>query len=329
MDRSDVLFVGWGGLDGVSHYRTILPARTMGAEWVVFDMTGKPIGGEGVRKTHRVIVVQNCWYDWQLRIIRKMKSTGAIVLFNCDDWIKGIGRRQGSHGHADMFRNGKLLKIHQQIWDLCDGAIVSTQWLADKARMLTDNICVARNGIDPKRYQTWMDVERDMGLVIGWAGGTGHRDALSAISGAVSRVVNDYPDVSLWIVGQDETDVFECDAFHVEWSDMYLYPAKLACFDINLAPALDDDFYRGKSQLRLYEAMTLGTPSIVHPMYDEVGAAGYTVENGEDWGEALEMMIRSPKEMAEMRENALSQAKDVTIEARIGEWTNAIDTLSN
>lgn len=332
-DRSDVLFVGWGGPDGVSHYRTILPAKTMGAEYVIFDMNGRPVCGEGSRTDHRVIIVQNCWYDWQLRIVERMKKTGATVLFNVDDWIKGIGRREGSHGHAHLFRSGKTNEIHRRIWTACDGAIVSTEWLAKKALGLTDRIAVARNGIDPGRYTPWMDVERDMGIIIGWAGGTGHRDALRSISGAVSKVVNDNSNVSLWIVGQDESDLFSCPTHHVAWSDMHLYPAKLACFDVNLAPALDNDFYRGKSQLRLYEALTLGTPSIVHPMYDEIGKAGM-VADGEHytWETCLRTLIEGEegrKWRQVMRESALEQAKEVTIDARIGEWTAAIDALTS
>lgn len=331
-DRSDILFVGWGGPEGVSHYRTILPARTMGAEWVIFGMDGKPMMSEGSNSHHRVIVVQNCWYEWQLRMIRAMKAKGSIILFNVDDWIKGIGRREQSHGNAKLFGSKDILDTHSKIWAECDGAIVSTEWIAQKVRGLVPRIAVARNGIDEKRYTPWMDVERDMGTIIGWAGGTGHTEALRAIAPAVSRVVNDHSDVSLWIVGQDESGLFDCPVHRVDWSDMHLYPAKLACFDINLAPAMDNDFYRGKSQLRLYEAMTLGTPSIVHPMYDEVGNAGLIARSLTDWEGQLRYLTdqhNGQERRAKISTEALRQAKEVTIDARIGEWTAAIDSLSS
>lgn len=332
-DRSDILFVGWGGPEGVTHYRTILPAKTMGAEYVVFDMNGRPVCGDGHRTDHRVIVVQNCWYEWQLKIIQRMKASGAMVLFNVDDWIKGIARREGSHGHAKLFGSGSVQKTHDRIWSLCDGAIVSTEWIAQKVQGLNPNVEVARNGIDPGRYRTWADPERDLGIIIGWAGGTGHREALASISSDVSKVVNEHSNVSLWIVGQDESDLFSCPTHYVEWSDMYLYPAQLACFDISLAPALENDFYRGKSQLRLYEAMTLGTPSIVSPLYDEIGKAGMVADGTHyTWEQCLRTLVEG-EEGARwrklMRENALEQSKEVTIDARIHEWTTAIDKLTS
>lgn len=329
VDRSDILFVGWGGPEGVTHYRTILPAKTMGAEYVVFGMDGKPVCGEGNRQDHRVIIVQNCWYPWQLKMIERMKATGATVLFNCDDWIKGIARQEGSHGHAKLFGSSEVQQTHSRIWAVCDGAIVSTDWIAQKVQGLTGAVAVARNGIDPGRYRTWMDVRRDMGTIIGWAGGTGHRDALASISRGVSDVVNEYNDVSLWIVGQDESDVFSCPTHHVEWSDMYLYPAQLACFDINLAPALENDFYRAKSQLRLYEALTLGTPTVAHPLYDELehGVHGYHATE-KDFGSWLDTLIWHQKR-DEIRSNCLKKAEEVTINARIGEWTAAIDQLTS
>lgn len=300
----------------------------MGAEYVIFGMDGRPVCGEGSRTDHRVIVVQNCWYDWQLKMITKMQQSGAKVLFNCDDWIKGIGRRTDSHGHADIFKKRDTLDTHFRMLSLCDGIIASTPWIAEKLYAYNPNIAIARNGIDPGRYTPWMDVVRDMGVIIGWAGGTGHRDALRAISEPVSRVVRDNPEVSLWIVGQDESDLFSCPVHRVDWSDMHLYPQQLACFDINLAPALDNDFYRGKSQLRLYEAMTLGTPSVVHPMYDEVGMAGSIARTSDQWYGILSALVHDEELRNRQRYYAIEQAKEVTIDARIGEWVTAIDQLT-
>lgn len=329
--RSNVLFVGWGGAEGVSHYRTILPAKTMGAEWVIFDVnTGRPVFSEGSATHHDVIIVQNCWYDWQFKIIQAMKAKGSTVLMNVDDWIKSIGKLTTSHGNHELFGKKRTVTIHEQILRYCDGVITSTDWLADKIYNsgLNNNVAVARNGIDAERYRPWMDVERDMGIIIGWAGGTGHTDALRSVSEAVSRVVERHDDVSLWIVGQNETGAFRCKANHAEWSDMHLYPKDLACFDINIAPAMDNDFYRSKSQLRLYEAMTMGTPSVVHPMYDEVGQAGVIARTPAEWERCLEALVSDERLRDRMRHYALKQAQGVTIQARINEWTQAIEALA-
>lgn len=326
-DRSDVLFVGWGGPEGVSHYRTILPARQIGAEWVIFDMSGRPTHGEGSSKSHKVIVVQNCWNDWQLKMVLAMKKTGATVLMNIDDWIKGIGRRTTAHGNHALFADKETLRVHERLLRETDGIIASTDWLAERLRRYNDRVAVARNGIDPKRYQAWMDVERDMGVIVGWAGGTGHSDALRSIQEAVSDVVEAHDEVSLWIVGQDETHLFRCEATHRPWTDMHIYPKDLACFDINLAPSLNDDFYRAKSQLRLYEAWTLGTPTIGGGLYDEItdGLDGYIAHTPDDWRTYLDRLITDRDERAAMRANSLVSARGVTIERRRDEWTRAVD----
>lgn len=333
LDPKKVLFVGWGALGGVSHYRTILPARAIGAEWVVFDMNGKPLGGEGERTNHEIVVVQNCWEKWQVDMMQRMRSTGARVVSNVDDWIKTIGKMDQSHGNAEFFRRNTTLKQHERYLTETDGSIAATPWLQQRLLHKNPNVQIARNGLDLDRYDHWRDIERDQGFIIGWAGGTGHREAFMKLAPTLTSILKDYENVSLWIVGEDFTHLFPREVQDSiatrKWSDMGLYPKDLACFDVNLAPALDNDFYKAKSQLRYYEALALGNPTIAHPMYDEIkpDLTGNWALDGSEWYDHITELIEDPEKLDAMRERCLEERQHVSIEARADEWLSALTAL--
>lgn len=333
IDFRRVLFVGWGGPDGVSHYRTILPARSLGAEWVIFDMRGKPVCGEGVNKNHDIVIVQNCWEKWQVDMIDRMRAGGAKVVANVDDWIKTIGKMDRSHGEAEFFRRNTTLKQHYRFLSDTDGAIVATPWLADRLLRHQKYVATARNGLDLDRYGTWADVERDQGFIIGWAGGTGHREAVASLVSPVSAILRDYDNVSMWIVGEELSSLFPAgvrDKVHQRpWSDMYMYPKDLACFDVNLAPALENDFYKAKSQLRYYEALAVGNPTIGHPMYTEIipEVTGIHASSPVQWAEGIIELIEDPEKLDAMREQCWKERENVSIKVRRQEWIDALRYL--
>lgn len=183
-DWGGVLFVGWGDDGGVTHYRTKLPARELGAEWVTFLMDGEPFAGEGDRTDHHTIVVQSCWEPWQLRTLQRMKGSGARLIVNIDDWLPSIAKLGAAHQFSSHFE-GKRERCWLETLKLADGAVVSTEWLKHKVQSVMPGraVVVARNGVDLDRYDQWRGkaVREEGRVVVGWAGGTGHTAALGRV----------------------------------------------------------------------------------------------------------------------------------------------------
>ena len=337
MDRSDTLFVGWGDTHGVTAYRSILPAKTMNAECVVFGMAGEPRYRTGTNMKHRIIVLQHGWEHWQLRVMRRMMKTGAKVLLNVDDWIPSVAKMGPNHGLSRHFQEEDRVEEWKRMVREADGVIASTPWLVEKLETLNTNVQLARNGLDLDRYDRFKADERPSGAlrVLGWAGGTGHEGAFKSIVPALAEAMEKRPQLKLHVVGDNIGRFMPPHladrVIHRPWSEHLFYPRHLAEFDLNLAPAMDNDFYRAKSQLRLYEACAMGTPTIGSKLYSEINEAqcGMVAHTGADWAQYIDALFCNHTLLSIYRSRAAAYAQSIRIEKRIDEWTTAIESLTS
>lgn len=342
-DWGRVLFVGWGDDAGVSHYRTKLPAMGISKEWVTILMDGEPCVGEGHRTDHDLIVVQSCWEPWQLRQMQRMRASGARVIANVDDWLPAIAKlaKTGAHGFASQFV-GKRERTFIDMVKLCDAAIVSTPWLAAKLESVLPGkpVCVARNGLDLWRYdahrgRSVRPRELEDKVILGWAGGTGHGDALLEVLPQVWDAMRKDEQLHFLCIGDPtplrlRPDDLDGRVSNLAWADMAFYPLNIDMCDIMLAPTRDDDFYRGKSQLRFYEAAAMGKPTIASEHYTEIedGRTGFVVPAGGSWTGLILSLASSPRSMEIIGQNARRYVEDrVRMEVRVEEWKRAIMTI--
>lgn len=331
-DWSRVLFVGWGGgVEGVNHYRIALPALALGAEYVVFDDNGNGIARHGSNLKHDIIIIQHCWQEWQLRIARNMRRMGAKTLINVDDWIPGVGNLGSSHVFSEYFASKDVLKQYWSLIRESDGVLAATPWLQERLLSRSRGSVLARNGLDLARYRKFPKVPHD-GVVIGWAGGTGHLASFERIVPELVEVLDEHDDARVHIVGDNLHGLFPREfrqrVLYRPWSHLTQYPRNLAEFDISLAPASHNDFYRAKSQLRFYEACAMGTLTIGDSMYDEI-EDGYTGFIATDWSSELSQLLDHRGEIERMGNMAAEYAEEISIEQRIGEWKTAITTLTS
>lgn len=333
-----VLFVCWGSTDGLSHWRSLVPSRAMGADLICIDMHGRIAHADAQHSLddYDVAVVQTCWYDWQNKVIKKLRSKGIKILLNVDDWIQGIGKRAKGSRKGEMwhdFTKKEIQESHLRILKEADGILASTEVLASKLSSLND-VDLAPNGVDMQRYQPWRDPTRDDGVIFGWAGGVGHADVIRDIAEPIGSAISDLNaegiDAKLCVVGQDERLNFgQPNALHLKWADKFIYPQYLSCFDVSLAPSRDDSFYRYKSQLRLYEAAALGTPTLGGELYaGEMDGFGSICHNRDDWYDRCMDLGRNAPLRDEIRDFCYDNVDRFTIEARIGVWERSIQSLS-
>lgn len=335
MDWSRVLFVGWGDAEGVSHYRTVLPAKELGAEYVVFGMDGTGKARSGTRKTHDLIVFQHGWEPWQARILRRMRNSGAKVVINVDDWILGLANMGENHGYSKQFSQKRVQQANLSMLREADGVFASTPWLMERVRSINPTVFEAPNGLDLRRYRRYWKNKpyNPEKIVLGWAGGTGHRGAFASIAGAVNNILHIYPQTELHFVGDSYIEFIDKKyagrVKHYAWSDLHFYPRNLAGFDINLAPAQDNDFYRAKSQLRVYEAAAMGTPTVGHPMYSDIEAhgIGFVYEDPTDLAYKVGKLVTDHELRAEMSSRSVGYSQLISIENRVEPWKTAIQMM--
>lgn len=332
-----VLFVCWGSTDGLSHWRSLVPARAMGADLICFDMQKglTVVDAQRAPEDNDVAIVQTCWYDWQYEMIRRLQSAGVKDIINVDDWIKGIGRRAKGSRKGEMwydFTKRETQEMHERVLRAGVGILASTPVLAEKLSAY-NKVGLAPNGLDLARYKPWRDPERDDGFIIGWAGGVGHTDVIRDIREPVQSAISDLNasghKAKLCIVGQDERLSFgDPDALYLRWADKMIYPQYLGCFDISLAPSRDDSFYRYKSQLRLYEGAALGTPTLGGELYEsEMDGFGEICRNRDDWYNQIMRYGQQQEVRDATRQFCYDNIDRFTIETRIATWESSIRSL--
>lgn len=288
---------------GSAHYRASLPAFLLGAGLLVRSTTL-----ELVKDTEPLEA--DCYvyhlptYDWQLEEIVNRRREGAKVLLDVDDYLWAIPTKD-DHATAASFTEERL-RNHQASIVECDGVIVSTPQLGEllSRRHQANVLGVAPNGLDLPRFQGGGEVQAikdPSSIVIGWSGSTGHLRALESIMDAVNAAMELFPRATFLSIGEPAAMLIEHEGRrqHVGWLPMSHHAAYLRSFDVNLAPALDDEFYRCKSPLRFYEAAAAGSVFLGSPVtYGDVvqhEKTGFLYRDEDDFYALLQRILADKK----------------------------------
>jgi glycosyltransferase involved in cell wall biosynthesis len=294
-----VLFVG-KGTSGVCYYRCLLPAMTLGCDWV--GVKGQPprltistglVGGETKTPTwseYDVVVLQQPHGRGWKRMIRVLQEAGATVLYEIDDYLHGIPKVKG-HDFRHQFTKETLRDIESAM-RACDGLIVSTDYLAQRYASFNERVWVCRNGLDVARYRLSLPERETVNIV--WAGGTGHKEGAHAWLTKVALLMREYEQVSVVTIGQPFADGlakhFPGRALSIPWTLIEIYPGAMTHGDIAIAPAGKGLWFKAKSDLRWLEAGALGIPIVADPdVYPDIehGVTGFHARGA---GEAVELL---------------------------------------
>jgi glycosyltransferase involved in cell wall biosynthesis len=326
------LFVGRGN-GAVAWYRCALPAMALGADWVgvagelpnLRFPTGLTAEAPSFERffDYDVVVLQLPQGKTWLKAIRQLQAAGVTVLYEVDDWLRGI-RRLSSHDFKDHF-DKRAIEAFELCMRVADGVICSTPWLADHYRGLNPRTWVCRNGIDVRRYA--LTRPRRSTVAIGWAGATGHRDSVEPWLKGVARVMREAQDTRFISIGQPFASLLEPEfgqqrTMRVPFAPFDVYPAAMTLFDVALAPAGKGNFFRGKSDLRWLEASALGIPLIADPLvYPEIehGVTGFHASSPEE----MQALLRELVADADLRTRVGAAAHDHVVEHRTAQVMSA------
>lgn len=305
---SKVLFIGLGR-SAVTHYRCRLPAEALGHDWIGvspgFNIeTGGTRHKPDINKYDTVVCQQAHGHRWEDRIER-LHAKGVRVIYETDDYLHGI-RSLPTHMSYKHYTPA-LMREYDRAMAMCDEVIVSTPFLKERYRRVNPHITVCRNGIDLDRYD-YNKPTRDF-VTVGWAGGTGHIDAVRRwLEGGVLDEMIPHRTSQFIAIGQPEVAglaiaVLGNDrALGIPWGPLETYPAAMAGIDVFLAPSGEGTWYRGKSDLRWLEASALGQPCIAEPrLYPD---AEFPAASSEEAARHLRRFLERPAYIAAAGERA-------------------------
>jgi glycosyltransferase involved in cell wall biosynthesis len=353
LDPKRVIFIGVSSTP-ICYYRALLPATAMGADWIgveghppalridtglVKGETRKPnlLGGD-----YDVIVMQEVFGEHWLKLIHDAQARGIRVVYEINDYLHGIPSLRDHH-FAKYFTPERIEGI-EQCMEAADAVTVTTKWLKKKYQKFAKRIYVCPNGIDINRYELEPPPKLDgEGVTFGWAGATGHFEALVPWLQQVIYVMDLTEQANFATIGQPITqiefegeegefwsfeDKFGKRAMSVPFCAIEQYPAAMTLLDVALAPAGNTRFHRGKSDLRWVEASALGIPVIASSLlYPEIqnGVTGLIASRPEQVMEYMLMLAGAPETRKEIGEAARTHVREYrTIQALLPKWERAL-----
>lgn len=234
------------------------------------------------------------------------------------------------------FRNGSSYRrIAIDCMRNADALVVTTSHLGKTYEQFNDNVYVVPNSLDFKgdrKFVGWdtVSTRKHKGTRLGWIGGRSHFDDLMMVAPALREILEANPDVSLALV--NSAIKLSCNALgkpypfeglkNVHYADRSVpinrYAAFMASFgyDIGIAPLVDCNFNRSKSNLRWLEYSGLKTPTIATEISHfkesiEPNVTGILVpdNNLQVWKEKLQLLIDDKNLRETIGRNAYRRVK--------------------
>ena len=287
--------------------------RLAGVDCVLSHLTD-PRLPEQVKGARVAIVHRVAYDDYAARLLDQLHQNGALVILDADDFLydPAIMRFIDSPDFQDPVRAGlyrqEILR-HRATLERCDAVTVSTNSLAGMMEPFGLPARIHRNAYSLEMLAlsnaaVQNRTRPDGRVVIGYASGTRTHDRdFQMILPALRAVMECHSQVELWLMGDvDPGAAGDCDSLRgrvksfprVPWREL---PARLALFDINLAPLiLDSPFNQAKSEIKFMEAALVGVPTIA----SQTDAFSFAIRHGlngllansvEEWQTALEHLI--------------------------------------
>lgn len=352
---------------GVSYYRLIKPLLHLKG----YDVTywGANLGKEAEGKSP-LEFWPNFVQKYDVFIVKAIDNEQALypfifccqkynkkLILDLDDNFFEVKEDQPAY---EYYKIGKPKRaMMAALLSFVDGLFVSTQPLADYFKKYLKDvynkdtpIFVLPNYHDKEDFNFPKPEKNKDKISIGWTGSTTHFNDLKIILPAMERLLREYPNLYLDLVGglsyedapkllQDfDQNLLErvfCGGGTLAWDG---YPAFLMKqkWDIGLAPLTDDEFNHGKSHIKWMEYASIGIPCVaskVYPYYMPLldqktivdGKTGFICEDSQ-WYETLKKLIDDK----ELRERVGFQAqqyvfKELQYKDHQQLWLDAVSQL--
>lgn len=281
-----------------------------------------------------IVIWHPMYYDWSLDFFLEMKHKHQkpFIVEVDDNYVDVPPWNEAYSG----FRNGSSYRrVSVDCMRNADAIMVTTPHLGELYTQFNDNVYVIENSLDFKgdrKFVGWdeVSVRKHKGTRIGWIGGRAHFDDLMMVAPVLRELLLENPQVTLCLVNSALQK--SCKALgraypfegvkNVHYADRsvpinrYAQFAASFGFDIGIAPLIDCNFNRSKSNLRWLEYSALKIPTVASGISHfnqsiSSGVDGILIKDNDlgEWKKALEMLIENPSKVEEIGRNAYKRVK--------------------
>ena len=258
---------------------------------------------ENLLKGVDILVTQLVHCEGGLAVLYGISNFFKIpIVLDCDDDVENVPfYNRGSETYKP---NTAITKVTSAQLRMVDAVTVTTDYLQKQFRKHNHNVHVLPNSIDLDIWDAPVELPSKKSVRIGWAGAQTHEEDIKFILPAIKEVLRRNRNVKFYFVGGVPDCIMKYEHKRVikkfGWYDILDYPKRLRQwqFDIGIAPLVDNNFNRAKSNLRWLEYSALGIPCVagnVEPYRKSInhGKTGMLAYETEEWVECLEALIKN------------------------------------
>ena len=302
-----------------------------------------------------VMIWQPVYYDHTLNFFNEIRQKyGKPTFVETDDNYIDVP------AWNEAFHSFKPTSAHRyaatETMSFADGMFVSTPHLKELYGRYNENVHVIENSLDFKgdrKFVGWdqVSVRKHKGIRIGWIGGRSHFNDLMLVAPALREILLKYPEVTLCLVNSAIQP--SCKALgiaypfeglsNVHYADRsvpinrYAQFAASFGFDIGIAPLVDCNFNRSKSNLRWLEYSAMKIPTVATDISHfsqsiKDGQDGFLIKdnNLQEWQKRLEMLIEDQGLREEVGRQAYKRVKkDFNIKNNAPKYVRLLKKLSD
>lgn len=327
----DVLFINGCGAAvphparyRVSHQIEQLSAGNVTCDEVYYEQ----LQLEQVKSAHLFVFFRCPYTDIIGQFIALAKLLNKTVLFDIDDLV--IDTR-----YTDQVKYVKsLIEAERELYDngvermgrtlkLCEGAITTTECLANELSHYVDEVYINRNTASERMYELSENAiknRNDKEVRIGYfSGSITHNDDFLLVLPTIVSLLKKYENLRLYIVGELSLpdELKECESQIVvfpfmSWEEL---PQLIASVDINIAPLEDSIFNEAKSENKWIEAALVKVVTVASDVgafkkMIQHGETGYLCGDTQTWINTLEMLINDADKRKKIADKAYSYVKE-------------------
>jgi hypothetical protein len=259
------------------------------------------------------------------QLARGLKRSGVGVVWDNDDDIRTIPEDHPARTGLQGFSAQRITADMTNMMKLADIVTTPTEALAERYRAMSGaDVRVLENYLPPTFERPERVMPHGSAVRIGWLASYEHvQDAEQLrIRELIEHLLQRHAHLEIVSIGLDlgvRSRRYEAIQFNV-YAQL---PIVLSHIDIGIAPLVDNDFNRIRSNVKLKEYAAVGLPWLASPIgpYAEMGEdEGGRLVPDDRWYAELDALVRDADERRRLGFRGRRWAEGETIEHHIDRW---------
>lgn len=318
----EVLFISGEPKNATSYYRCEIPKLQLESVGITCDIVHEDfVNLDWIIKYKYVVFYRTILNDINRQVLEICKKNGIKTFFSVDDFVYRSDLIQGLdyYKNLDPVDSKRLIDRADSMVELMknvDGGISSTNYLVgDMKKYIKGEVFVLRNGYKD-RCDTLNSERINRGLndkmILGYFSGSETHDRdIDLFYPSLVKLFAKHSNLEMWVGGRFNYDFGE---YKARVKKMPFVPRDkfmklLFNIDINLLPLEDNEFNRGKSEIKFIEGALLGIVTVASNVGDlpeiiKHGETGFLVKTLDDWYEIISNLIDQRDKIVEIGQNA-------------------------